>query len=243
MFNENIMKKIPKKEESVSLLNKFVSKYISKNEYNKNGYFDYVVYLKTNSLIGYEYIFENIFQSTNFKIHVCESTFNIYAKMPTIQSFLTLQANETPIHACIRENNKQIISKQAANGSNDHYYPCKIFENEILQKQNKKIKAVKIILSTVLYRESPKKENIFAQYHPPRNLLSTALYFYYRSVYRLCYSFHSSCEELNDYVNTIRPENLYAINLPDLNFETNKIFKKSFQNQFKKLLSKKSKNF
>jgi hypothetical protein len=45
--------------------------------------------------------------------------------------------------------------------------------------------------------------------------MSSPAYKYYSSIYRLCYSFHSSFEEIVDFVDTIKPKRLYSIALPD----------------------------
>ena len=61
---------------------------------------------------------------------------------------------------------------------------------------------------------------------PSKIEAETAAYKPYRSVYRLCYSFHSSYEEIVDFVETIKPQNLKVIALPESTSEldVNKFF-------------------
>ena len=58
-------------------------------------------------------------------------------------------------------------------------------------------------------------DNIFVEYKPQANESSSIAYRYYQNIYRLCFSFHSSMEEIVNFVDTIRPKKLYSIALPD----------------------------
>lgn len=52
-----------------------------------------------------------IFSNTGYKVHVNNLIYKIYDKMPMIQSSLTVDPYETPIHCCIYENKKRDVSK------------------------------------------------------------------------------------------------------------------------------------
>jgi len=102
---------IPSREESVQALNTFLKQFLNTNNYSQDGYFKNVAYLKTSARIGYEYVLQQINESTGYKIHVNELIYQIYDKLPAIQSFLTLDSRETPIHSCIYENRKRDLAK------------------------------------------------------------------------------------------------------------------------------------
>lgn len=75
--------------------------------------------------------------------------------------------------------------------------------------------SIKIILSAMWFTDTAGVDNILVEYRPPKSELSTPAYKFYSAIYRLCYSFHSSLEEIVDFVDTLRPNKLYSIALPD----------------------------
>lgn len=75
--------------------------------------------------------------------------------------------------------------------------------------------SIKIILSAMWFTDTAGVDSILIEYRPPKSELATPAYKFYSSIYRLCYSFHSSLEEIVDFVDTIRPDKLFSIALPD----------------------------
>ena len=223
------IKYIPTRESSVLELNKFLETYLSENNYNQNGYFKNVVYLKTSARIGYEYVLHEINRTTGYKIHVNELIYEIYKELPEIQSFLTLDPRETPIHSCIYENRKRDQSKtdlmscpysepkaylKKSDSKLEPIYPCE-FINTSHSVAKMRVNAVKIILSAMWFTDTAGVDKIFVEYKPPVKDLNTDAYRFYNKVYRLCFSFHSSFEEIIDFVNNIKPDRLHSIALPE----------------------------
>ncbi len=235
---------IPSREESVESLNKFLKQFLNSNNYNQDGYFKNVVYLKTSARIGYEYVLQKINESTGYKIHVNELIYQIYEKLPAIQMFLTLDSRQTPIHACIYENRKRDLAKTdlmslpyaerksyltKLNTDSLPIYPCELInDNRKNTNNNVKINAVKIILSAMWFTDTAGVDNIFIEYKPPIKELNSDAYKYYKSIYRLCFSFHSSFAEIIDFVNFIKPIRLHSIALPEST--TEKIINDYFYN-------------
>jgi hypothetical protein len=235
---------IPTREESVDALIEFLKKFLIANDFNRDGYFKNVVFLKTSARIGYEYVLQQIYQFTGYKIHVNELIYQIYEQLPAIRSFLTLDSRETPIHSCIYENRKRDEAKtdlmscpfserkcymrnMDTKCSDDPIYPCELLNSN---KTTSKIKvnAVKIILSAMWFTDTAGVDKIFIEYKPPAKEMNTIAYRYYQSIYRLCFSFHSSFAEIIDFVNSIKPARLHSIALPDST--TEKIINDHFYN-------------
>ena len=75
--------------------------------------------------------------------------------------------------------------------------------------------SIKIILSAMWFTDTAGVDNILVEYRPAKADMTTPAYKFYSSIYRLCYSFHSSLEEIVDFVDTLRPKRLFSIALPD----------------------------
>ena len=58
-------------------------------------------------------------------------------------------------------------------------------------------------------------DKIFVGYNPSRKELETPAFKPYSAIYRLLYSFHSSFEEIIDFVNVLKPKRLHPIALPE----------------------------
>ncbi len=180
-------------------------------------------------------MYQEIFKSTGFKIHVNNLIFRIYEKIPEIQSILTTDARTTPIHACIYEarhrnrTDKSDLLKSQLTGFNhmktdsikieESMLPCELFALDKLRNPrniDKELNCVKIILSTMWFTDTAGVDNIFVEFKPKcEKQLESVAYKYYKNIYRLCFSFHSSMEEIIDFVNTIQPKRLYSIALPE----------------------------
>ncbi len=183
-------------------------------------------------------MFQEISKSTGFKIHVNDLIFKIYEKLTAIQSILTTDARSTPIHACIyetrkRDQNKADLLESQLSGFTamkadllnkpdmlqEAMLPCELFALDKSRNPrfiDRKINSVKIILSAMWFTDTAGVENIFVEFKPKHEKeLETVAYKYYRKTYRLCFSFHSSMEEIIDFVNTVQPKRLYSIALPE----------------------------
>jgi hypothetical protein len=230
---------IPTREESVEALVKFITNFLSSNKpANKNvekSYFENCIYMKTSARIGYEYVYQEIYRSTGHKTHVNDLIYTIYEQMPMVQACLTKDPYETPIHACIYENKKRDAAKtdlmcsplsktskpySAPISKNFHkinqILPCTLNkENEHEYYRANKINAVKVILSAMWFTDTAGVDQIFIEYKPPKKDFLTPAFKPFKTIYRLCYSFHSSFEEIVDFVNTIKPKKLFSIALPE----------------------------
>jgi hypothetical protein len=78
-----------------------------------------------------------------------------------------------------------------------------------------KVNAVKIILSAMWFKDTTGVDRIFLEYKPPKAEMDSIAYKPYDRIYRLCYSFHSSFEEIVNFIETIKPRKIYCIALPD----------------------------
>ena len=223
------IKSIPTREESVSELIRFIK---STLETDKNAF----IYLKSSARIGYEYVFTEIYKQTRFKIHVNETIYKLYDNLPQIQDVLTLDAYETQIHSCMYEVKKRdekkislFKSSSFVNDSNKKAMnnkclnlklPCTIHDSNEIDKIRKNVNCIKIILSTMWFIDTAGVSKILVQYVPSKTEAETLAYKPYKTVYRLCYSFHSSYEEIVDFVETVKPSNLKVIALPESTSES-----------------------
>ena len=203
------------------------------------------VYLKTSARIGYEYVYKEIHNRLGFKIHVNQLIYKIYDKLAEIQKVLTLNPYETPIHSCIYENRKRDLAKTdlmsssqgtsrasakpcAYSGSESYGetikypnefnldLPCEPFCNASNGKRGVKINAAKVILSAMWFTDTAGVDRIFLEYKPHKSEMDSIAYKPYTKIYRLCFSFHSSFEELVNFINIIKPrKRIYSIALPE----------------------------
>lgn len=219
--------KLPNREESVITLIQFLKNFL---ELNKKSNFLNLVYLKTSARIGYEFVFQEIYRCTGFKIHVNNLLYRLYEKIPTIRNILTLDPYQTPIHNCIYDNQKrksdtsnelfELNESKTAQESNETpkkkiLIPCLFDETKADNELNPEINAVKIILSAMYFTDNPGIEKIFIEYKPSKNERHYQNLKFYKKIYRLCYSFHSSMEEIVNFVNSLKPKKIYPIALPE----------------------------
>jgi hypothetical protein len=209
---------------------------------NNKEYFTAYIYLKTSARIGYEYVYQEINRHTGLKVHVNELIYKIYDQLPAIQSALTLDPYSTPIHACIYENKKRDQSKTDLMSpsvvmNEKNLNQTKMKKSYLATKSDPassdisskfkpllpcccdlggfKVNCVKIILSAMWFTDTAGVDKIFVRYAPSQKELATPAYKPYEAIYRLLFSFHSSFEEIIDFVNVLRPKRLHPIALPD----------------------------
>lgn len=235
------IKHIPTREESVQTLIKFINGYLEDTDRQAPYY--KLIYFKTSARIGYEYVYQTIYQKTGFRVHVNDLIYKIYDKLPQVQEALTRDPYETPIHCCIYENRKRDlaktnlmcssltnsqaqlynpINKELRVSSTQPMIPCVcVNSNDSNCVVSPKIESIKVILSAMWFTDTAGVDKILVEYKPAKNELNTPAYKYFRTVYRLCYSFHSSLSEIVDFVNTLQPRKLYSIALPDKTSSSN----------------------
>jgi hypothetical protein len=223
-FKKNV-KILPSREESCAELIKFIKYFLN----FKEGKCDFLaekkfIYLKTSARIGYEYIYQEVYTNLGYKTHVNYTIYQLYDKLPQIQGCLTLEPYETPIHSCIYEMKKRdlkrgvLIRKQNDDNINGaltktmYRIPCTCSD---FDHRTSDILSIKIILSTMWFVDSNYFEKLLVNYVPKLNELELATYKPYKQIYRLLYSFHSSFNEIVDFVNHLKPLNIKVIALPE----------------------------
>lgn len=226
---------IPTREDSVCELIKFIKNFLGiKNGVNCGDKFvkeKKFIYLKSSARIGYEFVYQEIYRCLKYKIHVNPLIYRLYDRLPQIQEVLTLNPFETPIHSCIYESKKrdeykkslfetqqhnQKLTKLERKGGECWYdIPCTVDEDDDLAKLKCNVNAVKVILSTMWFVDTAGVNKILVQYIPNKIEADNASYKPYKTIYRLCYSFHSSFEEIVDFVETVKPLDLKVIALPE----------------------------
>jgi hypothetical protein len=100
--------------------------------------------------------------------------------------------------------------------------PCTMLDSDVTKSpvsSSTKVNAIKVILSAMWFTDTAGVDKMLIEYKPPVAELNMPAYKNYSQVYRLCYSFHSSFEEILDFVETIKPKRLYSIALPELTSE------------------------
>ncbi|RNA33268.1 artemis [Brachionus plicatilis] len=218
--------RLPNRDESVQVLLQFLDDFLEKDKKND---FENLVYLKTSARIGYEFVFQEINRYTGFKIHVNNLIFRLYEKIPSIQNLFTVDPYATPIHCCIYDNSRKKCENgnslfkfeskcdsKKSESSKKTLIPCILDENKMdASKLSPGINAVKIILSAMYFTDNPGINKIFIEFKPNKNDRHYSNYLYYKKIYRLCYSFHSSMEEIVNFVNTLRPNKIHSIALPE----------------------------
>lgn len=224
--------KLPNREDSIQVLLQFLKKFL---EINKKTNFENLVYLKTSARIGYEFVFQEINRFTGYKIHVNNLIYNLYDKIPAIKNIFTLDPYETPIHCCIydkykrkNDTNNPLFEFDKKNycgnynlTKNKLLLPCLIDHDKIEEyKLPLRVNSVKVILSAMYFTDNPGIDRIFIEFNPTKNERHYLKYQLYRKVYRLCYSFHSSMEEIINFVNTLKPKRIIPIALPESTSET-----------------------
>jgi DNA cross-link repair 1C protein len=179
-------KNLPSREESLTELLKMID-----NNHDRD------IYIKTSAKIGYEHVFSEIYYNTGQKVHVSEEFFGMYEKLPEIRELLTTNSEETRIHVCLNDT----IKKSTLKNNKSLLYTCN-YSNTL------KRKAIKIHLSTMWFTYFMENDQILAEIKSNKES-------FYENYYRLCYSFHSSFNEIVDFVRTLKPIKLKAIAMPN----------------------------
>lgn len=147
-----------------------------------------IVHIFSRSFYGYEYLMMALAQHFKCKVHVSSVQYQRYRFVPDITNHLTNDASSTQIHFC--QSNK-------LRGKFDKTLPC---GNELNFSPN----LLQIIPSVMYFTKSTVTPKEMVMCESER-------------VVRVCYSSHSSYEEIVDFLAAIKPEFIYANVRPNSN--------------------------
>ncbi|CAF1055581.1 unnamed protein product [Didymodactylos carnosus] len=193
-FHPNI-RYIPTRETACEALMRFLAQQIGLDSIHRNQ-----IYLKTSARVGYEYIYEQIYQRFKQKIHVEHHQYELYDCLPNVQQCLTTDPTETCLHACRSSN--QFLS-----------CPCISYRQSPYGR-------IKIILSIMWFTQVMNVQELLIRYRKQTD-------FSYmkdnndeldddwtNKTYRLCYSLHSSYSEIVTFLRRIQPLHIHPIAYP-----------------------------
>ena len=144
-------------------------------------------YLKTSARVGYEYIFTSVYRHFGTRLHVHSEQYHLYDCLPQVQQALTTDAVDTQMHVC--------------------WPPCSQAKSSIKVGFNRTdlfsvlYLSIQITLSVLWFTMQQQP------FHSPLVQISPSLY-------RLCYSLHSSYNEICAFVRQISPTRVHPIALP-----------------------------
>ncbi|XP_033745811.1 protein artemis-like [Pecten maximus] len=141
----------------------------------------HVVHFTPRSHYGHEHLLKEISSRTSRKVHVSKAKVKIYEQISDLRNIFTADPEETPIHACLGE--------RFARGDHDSL-PCG-FQPPKHSKLNKMV-----ILPSTMYFTKKMRLNL------------THIVERTRGIYRVCYSFHSSYNEVRNLVTYLKPGNV-----------------------------------
>ncbi|XP_078010803.1 protein artemis isoform X2 [Phascolarctos cinereus] len=144
----------------------------------------HVVWLNCKAAYGYEYLFTNISEEFGTQVHV--NRLDMFKNMPDILHHITTDRH-TQIHACRHPRAEELFQWNRL--------PC-----GITSKNGTPLHVISIKPSTMWFGERTRKTNV---------IVRTG-----ESSYRACFSFHSSYSEIKDFLNYIRPVNVYPNVIP-----------------------------
>lgn len=138
-----------------------------------------IVHVFGRSNYGYEFLMIAMAKFFKTKLHVTESQYQRYRFVPSIFSVLTLDP-DTLVHFC----------KQPHNSGNGRQMPC-------LSPKMGAVNVLQIIPSVLYFARSIKVS--------PNDMVVMED----EKSFRICYSSHSSYEEIVDFINALQPKNVY----------------------------------
>ena len=151
-----------------------------------------IAHIFSRSSYGYEFLMTQLANFFNCKIHVSRTQFSKYRFLPCLAKILTTDAASTNIHFCqsqeisMVEENLEMCKKRA----NRTKLPC------MEEFPGCKPDVLQIIRSVVYFTRS-------------KVVPSEMFHCESETVIRMCYSSHSSYEEIQDFLVAIKPENIY----------------------------------
>ncbi|XP_053572476.1 protein artemis [Bombina bombina] len=144
----------------------------------------HVVWLNCKAAYGYEYLFTNLSEELGVKVHV--NKLDMFKKMPDILYHVTTD-RRTQIHACRHPLNEAFLR--------GNRLPCGMHSGD-----GTSLRVISIKPSTMWFGERTRKTNV---------IVRTG-----ESSYRACFSFHSSYNEIKDFLSYIKPLSVYPNVIP-----------------------------
>lgn len=187
--------KIPSRQECLQLIYGAVSDWLQRPG-------ERVVHVFSRSSYGYEFLMMALFNKFGRKIHVTETQFRRYRFVPTLADILTTKPQSAQIHFCqqraivnVEERMDMCLLRPAVDKSQ---LPC---AGELTIRPN----VLQIIPSVMYFTKS-------------RTVSPTEMTVCENeTTVRMCYSSHSSYEEIRDFLTAIKPEHIYPNVCPNSN--------------------------
>ena len=178
---------IPTCQECLKLITETIQNWVSRT--NK-----YLVHIFSRSSYGYEFLMNELASRFKCQIHVTEKQYQKYRFVPAILRVLTTDPNSTKIHFCqlgvISNVEEDLELCKQRSKFNRTELPC--------LKDLRHAPAILQIIPSVMF---------FAR--GDKVTPSQMSYCESETVLRLCYSSHSSYEEIIDFLRAIKPENIF----------------------------------
>ena len=181
---------IPSRQDCLKIITETVENWLKRNAGRSS---QQIVHVFSRSSYGYEYLMIALAKHFRCRIHVNEQQFNKCRSVPSIANHLTTNASATQIHFCqqkaISSIDEDLSLCKRAKLFNKSELPCR---NELSVLPN-----VLQIIPSVMYFT---KGNV-----TPGDMLVSET----DTVLRVCYSSHSSYEEIVDFLRELCPEFIY----------------------------------
>ena len=159
-----------------------------------------IAHVFSRSSYGYEYLMTEIARHFRCKVHVSSKQYEKYEFLPSVRNVLTTDPKATNIHFCqadvissVEENLEMCKRRKNFDKSQ---LPC------IQDLHHGKPEIIQIIPSVMYFTKSKvtTKEMVFCESE---------------TTIRMCYSSHSSYEEIVDFLRAIKPENIFPSVCPN----------------------------
>ena len=157
---------------------------------------NYVVVILQSAALGFEPIFIHLHRVFNIKVHMSSKQHSQYRSIRGMCDFSTTDS-ETQIHACTMRWQRQLDPEYNGLLPCDHDRGMKRDLNTNLQLQVRVIK-----VSTMWFTNQCTKTTDYCV--PIREPYS----------YRVCYSFHSSYDEIKHFISYLKPDNAFPTVVP-----------------------------
>ncbi|XP_075064781.1 protein artemis isoform X2 [Mixophyes fleayi] len=168
---------IPSREECLIGILELVRSWITLSPYH-------IVWLNCKAAYGYEYLFTNLSEEFDAKVHV--NKLDMFRNMPEILCHITTDSR-SQIHACRHPLNEEFMRMNRL--------PCGMYSHDGVP-----LRIISIKPSTMWFGERSRKTSVIVRTGD--------------SSYRACFSFHSSYSEIKDFMSYIKPVNVYPNVIP-----------------------------
>ncbi|XP_008548658.1 protein artemis isoform X1 [Microplitis demolitor] len=181
-FFNPINKFFPSRRDSVKEICRVANDWIRQDVNN-------IVVLECSAHYGPEYLFIELSNALNLRIHVKNKVYESYTFVPELSKCVTNDPQSTPIHACMNKLNR--------------------YSNVVLEcRRNVEFKSVITIVPSVFRWKDKDVTKGITEWDGCNNK------------FNVCYSCHSSYDELVDFINYFKPNKLYPCVVPkEIEFE------------------------